>query len=119
MHNYLYNTLEPDWDLIAQSAITLCTYGKNLLISHTKGHQGDDMPEEDLDLPVQLNISANRLALQYRIQHRQTFLQVLSVAVNTVQVLTPYGVVTSPYMKQLWDIATTPALRSYLQEKHG
>eukprot|EP00957_Ditylum_brightwellii_P112310 8563466-Ditylum_brightwellii.AAC.1 len=119
MHDYSYNTLEPDWDLIAQLAITLCTYGKNLSISRVKGHQDNDTPEEDLDLLAQLNISADRLTTQYRIQHRQTCLQVPCVAVNTVQVLTPCGVVTSHYMKHLRDIATTPALHSYLQEKHG
>eukprot|EP00957_Ditylum_brightwellii_P011045 837447-Ditylum_brightwellii.AAC.1 len=119
MHNYLYNTFKPDWDLIVQSAITLCTYGKNLSFSHIKGHQDDDTPEEDLDLPAWLNISADRLVTQYRIQHRQTCLQVPCVAVNTVQVLTPSGVVTNHYMKQLWDITDTPTLRSYPQQKHG
>eukprot|EP00957_Ditylum_brightwellii_P064411 4888660-Ditylum_brightwellii.AAC.1 len=113
-HNYLYNTLKPDWDLIVQLAITLCTYVKNLSISHIKGHQDDDTPEEDLDLPAWLNISANRLVTQYRTQHRQTCLQVPRVAVNKVQVMTPCGVVTSHYMKQLQDITTTPALCSYL-----
>eukprot|EP00957_Ditylum_brightwellii_P174417 13280336-Ditylum_brightwellii.AAC.1 len=85
MHDYSYNTLEPDWDLIAQSAITLHTYGKNLLIPHVKGHQDNDMSEEDLDLPARLNISADRLATHYRIQHGQIHLQVPCVAVNTVQ----------------------------------
>eukprot|EP00957_Ditylum_brightwellii_P135369 10322137-Ditylum_brightwellii.AAC.1 len=68
--------------------------------------------------PARLNTSANRLATYYK-PHGQTCLQVPCVAVNTLQVLTPCGVVTSHYMKRLQDIATTPALCSYLQEKHG
>ena len=41
-HDYSYNTLEPDWDLIAQSAATLKTYSETLTINHVKGHQDDE-----------------------------------------------------------------------------
>eukprot|EP00957_Ditylum_brightwellii_P153080 11652647-Ditylum_brightwellii.AAC.1 len=119
MHDYSYNTLGPDWNLIAQTAITLCQYVKRLSINHIKSHQDDDTPEEKLDLPYRLNSPADQIAMQYRIQYGKLCVQVPRVAVNTVQVNTPSGVVAGHYMKRLRDIATTPALRSYLQEKHS
>eukprot|EP00957_Ditylum_brightwellii_P183948 14011750-Ditylum_brightwellii.AAC.1 len=45
-HYYSYKILCPDWDLIAQAAITLQQYGKRLSINHIKSHQDDDTPEE-------------------------------------------------------------------------
>eukprot|EP00957_Ditylum_brightwellii_P040245 3045133-Ditylum_brightwellii.AAC.1 len=58
-HNYPYNTVSPDWDLIAQTAITLRQHGTNLSIKHNKSHQDDDTPEDQLDLSARLNIAAD------------------------------------------------------------
>eukprot|EP00957_Ditylum_brightwellii_P094256 7176353-Ditylum_brightwellii.AAC.1 len=94
-------------------------YGKHLSINHIKSHQDDNPPEEKLDFPATLNIAANQIATQYWTQYGKLCVQVPRVAANTVQVNTPSGVVTGHYMKLLRDMATTPALWSYLQEKHG
>eukprot|EP00957_Ditylum_brightwellii_P089731 6834199-Ditylum_brightwellii.AAC.1 len=66
-HNYSYNTLSPDWDLIAQAAIMLQQHGKSLSIKHIKSHQDNDAPEDQLDLSVRLNITADQNATQYQI----------------------------------------------------
>eukprot|EP00957_Ditylum_brightwellii_P177636 13530409-Ditylum_brightwellii.AAC.1 len=58
-HDYPYNTLSPDWDLIAQAAIMLRQHGKSLSIKHIKSHQDDDTPEDQLDLSARLNIAAH------------------------------------------------------------
>eukprot|EP00957_Ditylum_brightwellii_P191434 14575132-Ditylum_brightwellii.AAC.1 len=68
-HDYPFNTLEPDWDIIAQTAVTLCSYGSRLTIFHVKSHQEDDKDEEDLDLPVRLNVTADNLATIFCIQY--------------------------------------------------
>eukprot|EP00957_Ditylum_brightwellii_P064705 4910964-Ditylum_brightwellii.AAC.1 len=58
-HNYLFNTLEPDWDIVAQSAHTLWIYGSNLIITHAKSHQDDDILMDNLHLPARLNVAAD------------------------------------------------------------
>eukprot|EP00957_Ditylum_brightwellii_P138000 10520915-Ditylum_brightwellii.AAC.1 len=85
LHDYSYNTPCPDWDLIAQEAITLHQYGKRLSISHTKSHQDDDTPEEKLNSSARLNGAANQIAGQYWIQYDKLHVQVPRVEVSTVQ----------------------------------
>eukprot|EP00957_Ditylum_brightwellii_P117100 8931666-Ditylum_brightwellii.AAC.1 len=58
-HDYTYNTLSPDWDFIAQAAITLRQHGNSLSINHIKNHQDNDTPEDQLDLSDRLNIAAD------------------------------------------------------------
>eukprot|EP00957_Ditylum_brightwellii_P161558 12300692-Ditylum_brightwellii.AAC.1 len=58
-HDYSYNTLGPEWDLIAQATIMLHQYGKRLSTNHIKSHQDNNTPEEKLDLPARLNIAAD------------------------------------------------------------
>eukprot|EP00957_Ditylum_brightwellii_P171368 13045696-Ditylum_brightwellii.AAC.1 len=84
-HDYPYNTLSPDWDLIAQAAITLQQHGNSLSINHIKSHQDNETPEEKLNLSARLNIAADRKATQYQIQHGKVDVQVPRVEVNTVQ----------------------------------
>eukprot|EP00957_Ditylum_brightwellii_P201887 15327675-Ditylum_brightwellii.AAC.1 len=58
LFGYSYNTLEPDWDIVAQSAVNLCVYGLNLTIHHVKSHQDNDRPYEELDIPAKINVEA-------------------------------------------------------------
>eukprot|EP00957_Ditylum_brightwellii_P094009 7158274-Ditylum_brightwellii.AAC.1 len=60
-HNYLFNTLEPDWDRVDQSAHTLWLYGQNLTITHVKTHQDDKMLMDELDHPARLNVTTDPL----------------------------------------------------------
>eukprot|EP00957_Ditylum_brightwellii_P137117 10454949-Ditylum_brightwellii.AAC.1 len=61
--DYPYNTLEPDWDAIAQSAEYLQGLGSKLMIKHVKSHQDDKCDFEWLDLLAQLNVKADNLAI--------------------------------------------------------
>eukprot|EP00957_Ditylum_brightwellii_P073791 5607223-Ditylum_brightwellii.AAC.1 len=65
----------PDWDLIAQAAITLRQYGKHLSMNHIKSHQDSNAPEEKLDLPARLSIAADQIATQYQIQYGKLCIQ--------------------------------------------
>eukprot|EP00957_Ditylum_brightwellii_P046680 3542531-Ditylum_brightwellii.AAC.1 len=75
-HGYPYNTLCPDWDLIAQAAIMLQQHGKSLSIKHIKSHQDDDTPESQLNLSARFNIAADQNATQYQIQYGKVDVQV-------------------------------------------
>eukprot|EP00957_Ditylum_brightwellii_P042458 3215205-Ditylum_brightwellii.AAC.1 len=59
LHDYPYNTLSPDWDLIAQAATMLRQHGPSLSIKHIKSHQDDNTPEDQLDLSARLSIAAD------------------------------------------------------------
>eukprot|EP00957_Ditylum_brightwellii_P210979 15365623-Ditylum_brightwellii.AAC.1 len=61
-HDYPSNTLEPDWDSIAQSADHLQNCSSNLTIERVKGYQDNDSLYDDLELPAQLNVDVDRLA---------------------------------------------------------
>eukprot|EP00957_Ditylum_brightwellii_P186168 14172883-Ditylum_brightwellii.AAC.1 len=65
-HDYLYKRLEPDWDIISQSAEYMQGLGSKLKIEHVKFHQDYNYNVEQLDLPAQLNITADKLATNYR-----------------------------------------------------
>eukprot|EP00957_Ditylum_brightwellii_P163383 12439657-Ditylum_brightwellii.AAC.1 len=68
-HDYPFNTLEPDWDIVAQFAHTLKTYGNNLTITQVKSHQDDKIPLDKLNLPARLNVADDHLATCYSLQH--------------------------------------------------
>eukprot|EP00957_Ditylum_brightwellii_P151129 11507607-Ditylum_brightwellii.AAC.1 len=64
-YDYPYNTLEHDWDIIAQSAQYLWMLGSKLKVAHIKSHQDDNCDFDQLDLQAQLNVQANKLATAY------------------------------------------------------
>eukprot|EP00957_Ditylum_brightwellii_P205536 15344294-Ditylum_brightwellii.AAC.1 len=70
-YDYPYNTLEPDWDFIAQLAEYLQALGSKLKIEHVKSHQDDNYNFEQLDLPAQLNVQADELVRTYRAKYSQ------------------------------------------------
>eukprot|EP00957_Ditylum_brightwellii_P108230 8257542-Ditylum_brightwellii.AAC.1 len=67
IHDCLFSTLELDWDIVAQSAHTLKSYGTNLTITHVKSHQDDKALMDELDLPTRLNVAGDCLATWYRL----------------------------------------------------
>eukprot|EP00957_Ditylum_brightwellii_P136998 10446429-Ditylum_brightwellii.AAC.1 len=68
-HDYPFNTLKPDWDIVTQSAHILKTYGSNLTITHAKSHQDDKTLLDKLNLLARLNVDAGHLATCYSLQH--------------------------------------------------
>eukprot|EP00957_Ditylum_brightwellii_P122682 9356118-Ditylum_brightwellii.AAC.1 len=64
--DFPYNTLKPDWDVIAESAKYLQGLGSKLKIEHVKSHQDEKCDLEQLDLLAQLTVRADNLATKYR-----------------------------------------------------
>eukprot|EP00957_Ditylum_brightwellii_P116220 8864845-Ditylum_brightwellii.AAC.1 len=58
-HDYPFSTLDPGWDIIAQTASTLKMRGTHPKITHIKSHQDNMTMEDDLDFPVQLNLAVD------------------------------------------------------------
>eukprot|EP00957_Ditylum_brightwellii_P048757 3699212-Ditylum_brightwellii.AAC.1 len=98
-YDYPVNTLEMDWDIIAQAAVTLCTYGSRLTIHQVKIHQDDNTLDDDLEFPAKLNVAADCFATQYCLQHGQVSPSVPRVEINSAQLLTTDGMISSHYTK--------------------
>eukprot|EP00957_Ditylum_brightwellii_P036907 2794704-Ditylum_brightwellii.AAC.1 len=81
-HDCIFNTLEPDWDIVAQPTHTLKSYGKNLTIAHVKSHQDDKAPLDNLNLPARLNVAADWLATCYSLQQGVPSLEVPRMTLN-------------------------------------
>eukprot|EP00957_Ditylum_brightwellii_P035394 2684201-Ditylum_brightwellii.AAC.1 len=109
-HDYLFNTLEPDWDVVAQVADTLKQYNDLITIIHVKSHQDDNTLLEELTMQARLNIAAACLAANYSIQHNIQCIAVPRVEINCVQLCTKNGVISSHYSKKIRDIVTTKDL---------
>eukprot|EP00957_Ditylum_brightwellii_P156381 11902204-Ditylum_brightwellii.AAC.1 len=63
--DYSFHTIDPDWDIIAQICDIFETMNIKLEFKHEKGHQDDNIPNKELDLPAQLNIEVDFLAINY------------------------------------------------------
>eukprot|EP00957_Ditylum_brightwellii_P077786 5911155-Ditylum_brightwellii.AAC.1 len=55
-YDYSFHTLDPDWDIIAQICSVLQSSSIEDEFIHVKGHQDDETPYEQLDLPARMNI---------------------------------------------------------------
>eukprot|EP00957_Ditylum_brightwellii_P057936 4392490-Ditylum_brightwellii.AAC.1 len=64
--NYFsFNTLTPDWDIIAQISEILDTGNILPIFKHIKGHQDKNKKYKDLSLTAKLNVDADLLAVEY------------------------------------------------------
>eukprot|EP00957_Ditylum_brightwellii_P008590 651405-Ditylum_brightwellii.AAC.1 len=61
-HDHPSNTLDSEWDLIKQIAVTILTMKRQPKISHVKGHQDNDTLYHELDSFIQQNVDADQLA---------------------------------------------------------
>eukprot|EP00957_Ditylum_brightwellii_P086438 6576474-Ditylum_brightwellii.AAC.1 len=64
-HNYSFNTLTLDWDIIAQISNILDIGNFTPKIQHIHGHQDKHKKYNDLSLPEKLNVDADLLAVEY------------------------------------------------------
>eukprot|EP00957_Ditylum_brightwellii_P075421 5731807-Ditylum_brightwellii.AAC.1 len=81
-HNYPFNTLEPDWDMVAQIADTLKQYKDLITITHVESHQDKTTPLEELTLLARLNVVVDGLIPNYSIQYGNPCLEVPRLAIN-------------------------------------
>eukprot|EP00957_Ditylum_brightwellii_P212257 15367141-Ditylum_brightwellii.AAC.1 len=118
-YDYPFNTLKPDWDVVAQVPDTLTQYIGILTITHVKSHQDDNTPLKELSLPARLDVTDDHLASSYSIQHGISCLEVPRMTIKCAQLCTKNGVISSHYHKKIRDLATTQDLSDYIKEKRG
>eukprot|EP00957_Ditylum_brightwellii_P123776 9435689-Ditylum_brightwellii.AAC.1 len=85
---------------------------------HVKGHQDDVKQYEELELPAQLNIDVDFLAVKYRTTRGMQHNNITRLPINKAQLHTSDTIITSKYYKTLCNHATTKSLIEHLQEKN-
>ena len=65
LHDYSFNTLTPDWDVIAQISKILSRGNCVPTILHIHGHQNKHKKYDELSLPAKLNVDVDLLAVEY------------------------------------------------------
>eukprot|EP00957_Ditylum_brightwellii_P057744 4378043-Ditylum_brightwellii.AAC.1 len=63
--DFSFDTLTPDWDVIAQISNILDRGNSLPTIQHIQGHQDKDKKYDDISLLAKLNVDADLLAVEY------------------------------------------------------
>eukprot|EP00957_Ditylum_brightwellii_P036601 2773344-Ditylum_brightwellii.AAC.1 len=116
--DYSFHTINPDWDIIAQICNILELMNIKAEFQHMKGHQDNVKYYEELNLPAQLNINVDFLAINYRTTRGMQRTKVPRLPNNKAQLHMSDTTITSKYHKNLCNHATTKPLIEHLEEKN-
>eukprot|EP00957_Ditylum_brightwellii_P091541 6970326-Ditylum_brightwellii.AAC.1 len=84
-NDYFFNTLTPDWDVIAQISNILDIVNFITKIQYIQGHQDKQKKYNDLSLPAKLNVDANLLAVEYQALNKKTTRKVIRLPDNALK----------------------------------
>ena len=116
------STLESDWDILAEIWQSLLEMDEDSRpnIVHIKGHQDKKKSYNDLNLPAQLNVDADKLADQYITTHHNTnYREVPILPTCGAQLHLPEGTATHKYKRELWLARTTGPLQQKLMQRNN
>eukprot|EP00957_Ditylum_brightwellii_P084101 6393749-Ditylum_brightwellii.AAC.1 len=71
-YDYLFHTLDPDWDTIAQIVPIINEPNLHAELKHVKGCQDKNKLYEELSLPAQLNIDVDAQAMELQSSYRKS-----------------------------------------------
>jgi hypothetical protein len=114
-------TLDSDWDVIAELWNTLESLNDNSSISfeHIKGHQDDKIDYQELSLPAQLNVDADRIADSFLENHPDaTARRVPLLPSAKAQLHLPKGTITYKLKRELRLARTTEPLIKHMCKKN-
>ena len=112
-------TLQPDWDLIEEIYTTYQhLHISNVTFKWIKGHQDSDTPYEELSIPAQFNVDADRLAEEYMEANpnRRTISPMVPSARCLLQLRN--DTIHGHYTDKLREAASLPDLFGYLRHKY-
>ncbi len=110
---YPNTTLQPDWDIVQQIAITTRLFPTSPHLIHVKAHQDDAVTFADLPVESQLNVRADTLAKEYNATSNHKTSAVPRMPCNAAQLHCQGQTVTSRYRSTIRREALTPAIRDY------
>jgi len=89
-------------------------------VLHIKGHQDKKTAYEQLPLPAQLNVDADKLAGDYMAAHPDTDYTVVPILpTSRVQLHLPTGTITYNMKKEVSMARTTEPVKQYMIKKYG
>eukprot|EP00957_Ditylum_brightwellii_P030241 2289439-Ditylum_brightwellii.AAC.1 len=105
-NDYSFNTLTPDWDVIAQisNILDICNFIPK--IQHIQVYQDKHKKYDHLSLPAKLNVDANLLVVEYQALNKKTTRKVIRLSVNAAQLHINGVTVNSNYFSKLKNSAT-------------
>jgi hypothetical protein len=110
-------TMDPDYDLIAEVVQTVRLSTLAVSFVHVLGHQDSRTDFDDLDLPSQLNVEADRLAGVFRQAHPSPNPYVPRLSTNRAQLHLSGNSITRKYRSAIRYQKTAPTLEAYMTKK--
>ena len=110
-----YDVLAEIWATRDLLPVTACP-----AVLHIKGHQDKKTAYDQLPLPAQLNVDADKLAGDYMTAHPDKDYTVVPVLPTSgVQLHLPAGTITYNMKKEVSMARTTGPMKQYMIKKHG
>ena len=112
------NTLQSEWDLLAEIWNAHCDLGDRDGLTWVKGHRDDKKKCEDLSLPAQLNVDADELANQFIVDNPDLpYHQVPLLPTSGIQLNFSNGTVTHKLKRAIRWAKTEGPLKEHLCNK--
>ena len=106
--------LSPDWDLIEEIFQCTQTMGLQAKYVHVKGHQDENHPYAEFDLPAQLNVDTDTLACQY-LKTDQNVHHIAPILNSTAAHLDINGITKTSHLKEAVRFTSTAqALKDHI-----
>ena len=109
-------TITSDWDVLQAIVTKLQTLPTTPSLRYVRGHQDDHTPYDQLPLPAQLNVDADKLAGEYQYSPRQNPTIVPLITGNTVQIQLPSGTITSKLKSNLRKASSYSSMKAHIQK---
>eukprot|EP00957_Ditylum_brightwellii_P142129 10828980-Ditylum_brightwellii.AAC.1 len=100
-YDYSFHTIDPDWDMIVQICDILKVKKIKTNFEHVKGHQDDDRPYDELDLPAHLNTDVYFMAVDYHTTRGVPREKVIQLPSNKAQLHVSGCTIISQHCKML------------------
>ena len=114
---YSAETLAAEWDILQALTSLLQKMPKTMELQHIKGHQDNQKRYEDLELPAQLNVDADKLAGSYTYPDNIAHTHTTIIKGAIVLVHTPDGTINSKFKKHLQKMIQNKTIKKYIKEK--
>jgi hypothetical protein len=110
-------TLLSDWDVTNEISQSLCTFQREPILGHVKGHQDSHTHYDALPLDAQLNVDADTAAGAYQCMHPMQRPIIPCIQSNSVQLHISGKVICSRIKQRIREAATVPTYLAYVSKR--
>lgn len=116
---YSTKTLTADWDVLQALATLIRKMPDSMELHHILGHQDNKKKYEDLTLPAQLNVDADKLTGSFIYPNNITHTKTSIIEGSIVLLHSPEGTINSKYKKTLRQMIQNKAIIIHIQDKNN